>query len=308
MPLPIAAIAAAAPAVSAAANSILSPVMTAITNRQNRKHALEDWNRQNAYNHPTQQMQRLKEAGLNPNLVYGGGATTLAQPIKSPEAQVPNIDLQKIPEGIGAYQGIKNQELEYSRIQKAMELQEAQKKNIEANTLSTLTGVDVKKVDMLGKEIMNKFLPEYNAERLRSMRAGTESTVTQTEFNKLMQPHKLDQVVAEIANINARTSKVPFEKAQLQQAVENMKTSRHYTQLTESQKYQMGNILQESELIKQNLNRGTITKQLIETDLLKIKKQFRELGLSETVVSDIMGDIIKIMVPSSPKKVIHSKQ
>lgn len=31
------------------------------------------WNMTNAYNSPTAQMQRLKEAGLNPNLVYGSG-------------------------------------------------------------------------------------------------------------------------------------------------------------------------------------------------------------------------------------------
>lgn len=31
------------------------------------------WNMTNAYNSPASQMQRLKEAGLNPNLVYGSG-------------------------------------------------------------------------------------------------------------------------------------------------------------------------------------------------------------------------------------------
>jgi len=35
---------------------------------------LQMWERQNAYNAPTMQMERLKEAGLNPNLVYGTGA------------------------------------------------------------------------------------------------------------------------------------------------------------------------------------------------------------------------------------------
>lgn len=30
-----------------------------------------DWNRTNAYNSPAQQMQRMIEAGLNPNLIYG---------------------------------------------------------------------------------------------------------------------------------------------------------------------------------------------------------------------------------------------
>ena len=36
-----------------------------------RKWQLEDWDRVNKYNHPQAQMQRLKEAKLNPNLVYG---------------------------------------------------------------------------------------------------------------------------------------------------------------------------------------------------------------------------------------------
>lgn len=36
---------------------------------------LEMWNRQNLYNSPEAQMSRLKGAGLNPNLVYGTGAT-----------------------------------------------------------------------------------------------------------------------------------------------------------------------------------------------------------------------------------------
>lgn len=32
------------------------------------------WNRQNEYNTPSAQMQRFKEAGLNPNLIYGQGS------------------------------------------------------------------------------------------------------------------------------------------------------------------------------------------------------------------------------------------
>lgn len=37
---------------------------------------LQMWNLQNAYNDPSAQMQRLANAGLNPNLVYGGGNVT----------------------------------------------------------------------------------------------------------------------------------------------------------------------------------------------------------------------------------------
>ncbi len=40
--------------------------------------AKKAWDRQNAYNDPRQQMQRLKEAGLNPALVYGSSSGGVA--------------------------------------------------------------------------------------------------------------------------------------------------------------------------------------------------------------------------------------
>lgn len=44
---------------------------------------LDYWHRQNQYNLPSEQMQRLKDAGLNPNLVYGTGADAQAGPLKA---------------------------------------------------------------------------------------------------------------------------------------------------------------------------------------------------------------------------------
>lgn len=40
------------------------------------KAAMTSWNLANDYNHPVNQMERLKAAGLNPNLVYGSGSVT----------------------------------------------------------------------------------------------------------------------------------------------------------------------------------------------------------------------------------------
>lgn len=53
------------------------------TNRRNEKNAkdaadlaydrqVEQWNRENAYNSPSSQLKRYAQAGLNPNLIYGG--------------------------------------------------------------------------------------------------------------------------------------------------------------------------------------------------------------------------------------------
>jgi len=68
------------------------------TNQANRELAeygyskdLEMWERANEYNAPSAQMQRLKAAGLNPNMVYGsGGATTQAATL--PKYNVPKQD------------------------------------------------------------------------------------------------------------------------------------------------------------------------------------------------------------------------
>lgn len=51
------------------------------------QYAVENWNREVNYNDPKAQMQRLKNAGLNPNLVYGNGAAGLeAPPTAAPTA------------------------------------------------------------------------------------------------------------------------------------------------------------------------------------------------------------------------------
>ena len=70
-----------------------------VTNNANRKFALEMYQMQrrdaindrdtaNQYNSPKEQMQRLREAGLNPNLVYGSGAGQIQNvPVAPPATQ-----------------------------------------------------------------------------------------------------------------------------------------------------------------------------------------------------------------------------
>jgi hypothetical protein len=66
-----------------------------------REDALADWARTNEYNSPLQQMQRLKAAGLNPNLVYNNGATHSAQAVQKTDMkqwspQAPQFDFGQI--------------------------------------------------------------------------------------------------------------------------------------------------------------------------------------------------------------------
>ncbi len=59
--------------------------------KEAREHDVKMWQMQNEYNTPAMQMQRLKEAGLNPNLMYGQGTTGNAlTPQKAPVPEVGN--------------------------------------------------------------------------------------------------------------------------------------------------------------------------------------------------------------------------
>lgn len=85
-------------AVSGLANSVTSIINTKKTNEANRKMAeyqyskdLESWNRQNAYNSPSAQMERYQSAGLNPNLIYGTGSASAGNATTLPKYQAPSM-------------------------------------------------------------------------------------------------------------------------------------------------------------------------------------------------------------------------
>ena len=62
---------------------------------------LEQWERANLYNAPTQQMARLREAGLNPAMIYGsGGAKTTAAQL--PKYQAPRAEYKADAPNLGA--------------------------------------------------------------------------------------------------------------------------------------------------------------------------------------------------------------
>jgi len=64
------------------------------SNMQARQWALDDWEKNNAYNHPKQQMQRFQEAGLNPHLIYGNANNSPSTMVRSTDVRTPNLGSQ----------------------------------------------------------------------------------------------------------------------------------------------------------------------------------------------------------------------
>lgn len=85
---------------------------------------VEMWNMQNAYNAPKQQMSRLQEAGLNPNLMYGKGTPGNAQTM--PQYQGLETTGQMFGQSVAGLQGLvdienKKQELEQNKVRTLFE-------------------------------------------------------------------------------------------------------------------------------------------------------------------------------------------
>ena len=93
---------------------------------KSRKDSLEFWNMQNAYNSPSAQMARFKEAGLNPNLIYGQGNSGNAGAADVPQFRPPEVR----PHEFGS--GIAQAGLQYMNSVYDLRIKKAQADNLEA--------------------------------------------------------------------------------------------------------------------------------------------------------------------------------
>jgi len=96
----------------------------------------EMWAENNAYNSPEQQMERLKKAGLNPNMVYGSGTVAGNSSTATPKYNAPTEDYTRIQPMVNP--------MAMLQAYQDMELKKAQTDNVKAqtNNLDTRTGIE----------------------------------------------------------------------------------------------------------------------------------------------------------------------
>lgn len=114
------------PSTADLASNLWQNAMNARMSKAQRKWNLEMWNRQNAYNTPAAQMQRYRDAGLNPNLAVSGGNPGNAS--QAPQAEKYTMEGPKssrdVASELGKYQNISasktGQELQFQQTQSEM--------------------------------------------------------------------------------------------------------------------------------------------------------------------------------------------
>lgn len=150
MPFPVAAgVAAAASLLGSGAQVYAQGKMNKKTRRWNEKmygiqraDSISDWHMQNAYNSPEAQMSRYKEAGLNPNLIYGqsneGGVVRSSSPGSwHPESPIQGDELRNVVSS-GYDAAIQQAQLNNLKTQNASMVAEIAKTGQETANLATL--------------------------------------------------------------------------------------------------------------------------------------------------------------------------
>lgn len=170
-------------------SDISSRVYARKANRQQRDHQVFMWHAQNAYNAPAAQMERLRAAGLNPNLVYGNGgaantASNAGQPSQTP---LPNVDLgAAFGEGLAAYQAIRMNRSQLASMDKARQVQDADiaLKNVKALEAAQNTAKSAAQTDAISSML------QHQIDAIMANTRNMELKNIEQEFNNEKMPER----------------------------------------------------------------------------------------------------------------------
>lgn len=217
-----------------------------------------NWQMENMYNSPEMQMERLKKAGLNPNLVYGNGATATGGSISSPQPQsasqtnisppdykMPNINEMYQLKSVSAQTDLTRQEIITQQSIQALNLANAIKARVESEGGSITNKVLAKNLDahiqniLTDTEVKSSQIPlnvshtALNDQQIRNL-SGELAMKWQTQKLSLQElaatiSEKLQKVKESKANIGLIGSHTSLANQQLE--TEKIKTELEQSEL-----------------------------------------------------------------------------
>lgn len=233
-------------AVAQVASTALNVVSAANTNKKQRKwmeqqydkqraDALADYHMQNDYNSPAAAMKRYKEAGLNPNLIYGNAGNSPSVNIRSSDTgswhpEAPQVDLRGAASSLLESQSLRNQAVQNDLLKEQVEvakqtkiLQAAQTQKVVADTTSTgvRTAADQLALDQARQNFDTSL--QTSQARLDQIRANTTFTLDQNERAAATNAQSIQTGLENILNLRASRKQTDAQTDNLRQQLANGK-------------------------------------------------------------------------------------
>lgn len=247
-------IAAAASGIQNMGTQLFNAGMTGIMNRKARKwqekmyarqreDALSDWMMQNEYNHPSSQMARLREANLNPNLVYGNGVTTEGGNIRSSDTgswkpDTPRFDPSVASDSLMNYMDtqVKQAQIDNLRTANTVQLEDAalkraQTANTNVNTANTAQTTARSKFDLELASDLRETSVEAAKASLKKTQADTKFTLDQNERAQALQANTLQQGLENILTSRMNRAVSAEQKKHIQAQIDSVKKDIELKQL-----------------------------------------------------------------------------
>lgn len=202
------------------------------------------WDSQNAYNHPSQQMTRLRQAGLNPHLVYGRGADATAGSITptshktyDPKAlQYQHTDMSGIQSAISTYQDTRLKQAQTDNVSASTSLMAQESLLKQANTAKTIQETSRGKFDLEQAQALKDDVITAAKLQNEKTRADTSFTVNQDQRNELKNTSDLKMTAEKILTEKVARAKTEDERKMLQEQLAALKQSesikQYHDQLT----------------------------------------------------------------------------
>jgi len=188
-----------------------------------RANALADWDMQNAYNSPASQMQRYKDAGLNPNLIYGQSQT--AQPVRSTDQKAWNPQAPSFnpSSALGAYYDVQQKSAQIDLLKSSQEVQDMDKKLKAAQILKLGADTDSTTWKTNYAQSIADISTEALLATVNKNLAQTKYTLDENARREAMQAPNLIMAAEKILLTRAQTAKTDAERAQIYQRIDLMK-------------------------------------------------------------------------------------
>lgn len=269
---------------------------------------LEQWNRENEYNSPIQQMQRYKDAGLNPNLIYGQQNLSASSPqlkyerqeaghVAPYQRQAPNVKLD-----LGdVFQSI----MDFATYKNAL-----RKSNAEADTAEYQA--DIAKYESMIKASDSEFRNEFNRANLSKTNEEISNLVESRKV--IMQDYENkkithSQLIAETNRINTQIESLKMQKnlyeAQIKKTNQDIQIGRHQNTIKENEA-NMSEAFYQVQFLNQYYNylNGKVTydKNLTSNERERIRKEMDEIQLKVDSLQKNLFEQTYNAVYNPPKK------